>query len=169
MLRLQKETRAFGDLAHLSGTLGQIKERAMQTIMPGDFGLMPRSFRLMPRFFRRRGEKIPSDEEMKGASIKAWSEYSFEACTQRLQYAMERFSEIAANPDLAPNIKAHYAGLSSAAVYFLDAFRMLKNKVPASCVLSELHEAFSKNQDANRVRCCFFAVENRLNSEIEKG
>ncbi|MDR1590431.1 MAG: hypothetical protein LBR92_00270 [Puniceicoccales bacterium] len=156
MDRLRKETRASMDLSHPYGNLGKIKDNAMRILIPGD-----------PWYAGRYMEAI-SDEQIENATRMEWAGYHIDECISKLGHMAKLFNTIADNPDLPSISKARYAALNSVAIYFMDAFQMLKNNLSADDILAKLNESFRRDQKASRVRGYFLAVEQRLMTELSK-
>jgi hypothetical protein len=161
MLRFRTEYRASAVLSKPKpGTeLYEVRKKAMEILTPGDpcFSV----------YAPRQAEiEVPS-EKVKSDSIELWQGYKLSDCSPALESVAQWFQCIADYSGLDELTRNHYGALAQAAFYFASAFDMLQEDSLSSKQIAEkLKEYFRDNPGSNQVRGVFYAVEERLKSEL---
>ncbi|MDR2812537.1 MAG: hypothetical protein LBB05_01960 [Puniceicoccales bacterium] len=159
LLKLQRESRALGDLSNPNGQLGRFKEAAMAILIPGDPWFDPDASRLVDVSFAT----------IKSKSIEAWKTYGINECIEKLESVAQYSQYIADYADLGELIRTHYATSNRIAVAFLSAFERLRDgSSSADEIVEALNNEFRETPEVNKVRQdLFFAVDCKLNLELE--
>ncbi|MDR1333755.1 MAG: hypothetical protein LBJ71_00890 [Holosporaceae bacterium] len=156
---LNAVTRALANLPQLGTELYKREREAMQIVTPGD-----------PWFFSDNpgaDEVAISLEIIKNESVRIWKEYGIYNCSPTLTYAAQCFRNIADCSGLDELTRNHYNALASVATTFADAFDMLQKQSLLPDKISEiLNKWFENNPEMNRVKDIFYAVDQKLQDEL---